>query len=115
MSRNRFSEPKPSDHPDHAVEAPPQRPMSQRERDQIAAQHRSWISMIILQSAVGIVIGTLLALAVMHYDINRIGTMIAASKDGPAYAALFIFGFATLFGMVVSGTAIWLRAVSEEE
>lgn len=103
------------DHPDAPVREQPQRPLSQRERDRIATQHRSWISMIIIQSAVGIVIGTLLALAVMHYDINRIGTMIAGSKDGLAYAALFIFGFATLFGMVVSGTAIWLRAVSGDE
>lgn len=104
-----------NEHPEAPVRNQPQRPMSEREKSRIAAQHRSWISMIIMQSGVGAIIGTMLALAVMHYDINRIGSMIASSKDGIGYSLLFIFGFATLFGMVVSGTAIWLRAVSGED
>lgn len=71
--------------------------------------------MIAEHSAYGIFIGILCAWLIMQYDINRIGTMIANSDDRFVFTFLLMSGFAVTFAMVAVGTAIWMRAVHEED
>ena len=91
------------------------RHINQSERERLANEHRSWMVMIVEQSVLGMIIGTLVAGLIMQFDVNRIGTMIANSSDRFAFTALFMIGFAITFGMVAAGLAIWWRAVMTEE
>ncbi len=91
------------------------RRLSEQQRQRLMAEHWSWIRMIAEQSVFGIIIGVLIAWLLIQYDVNRIGTMIAASDRAVGFTLLFTFGFAVTFGMVTAGTAIWWRAVTEDD
>lgn len=89
--------------------------MTQREKDRLHDQHWSWLWTIIVNTGFGMILGVFVAVAILYFDMNRIGTMIEASRYRFGYTFLFLFGFASLFGMIASGTAIWFRATMEEE
>ena len=92
------------------------RPVSERERQRLVKEHWSWIGMIIEHTAYGIIVGALLVLLLMQFDVSGIGTMIANSEQGLGVTALLMISFGLTFGMVGAGIAIWLRAkVGDDE
>ena len=78
-------------------------------------QHRWWVRWIIIDIAVGALIGATIALAIMYFDIANIGSLLGRSQRSWAYGALFIYGFAHLFAMTVCGSGIWFRATRQPE
>lgn len=91
------------------------RKYSRREKQKIAEDHWSWIWMIVIHTGGGMSLGALTGFLIIHHDIKRIGTMIGKSEYWFGYTFLLMFGFATLFGMIASGAAIWIRAVWPRE
>ncbi len=86
------------------------RKLSDRERQEIADEHWSWIRMIITHAGIGMVLGALTGFLIIYYDVNRLGTMIAKSEYGTGYALLLMFSFGAFFGSIASGISIWMRA-----
>ncbi len=89
--------------------------MNDREKNKAYDEHWSWIRMIVVQSLLGSAMGAFTGWLIIHHDIHRIGTMIEKSEHWFGFAVLLMFGFATLFGMVAGGAAIWFRAAWGEE
>ena len=86
------------------------RPITEAEREALHAQHWDWLKFIAVSAIEGAVLGALVAIAIIYLNYNGIGDMLANSRHSVGYTALLIFGFAYTFAMVVSGTAIWIRA-----
>ena len=78
-------------------------------------EHWSWIGMIATHAIGGMILGGLVAYFIIHYDINRIGTMLGHSGNRFGFTLLLFAGFASLFGMVASGTAIWFRSIEKKD
>ena len=93
----------------------PPRALTEAERAAVRAEHWSWIRFIVLSACDGMALGALIAVLIIRLDIHDIGTMLAASRHEFGYTALLIGGFAHTFGMVIAGTAIWLRATESNE
>lgn len=91
------------------------RPLSEAERAAVEAEHWSWLRYIAISACDGMALGALVAIMLIRLDVQDIGTMLAGSSHEFGYTALLIAGFAHTFGMVVSGTAIWLRATERRE
>lgn len=92
-----------------------QRPLTQAEREELRAEHRSWIRYIFLSALDGIALGALVAVVLIQFDVNGIGQLLANSAHPWGFALMLIVGFAHTFGMVVSGLAIWWRAVGKQD
>ena len=90
-------------------------PLTELEKQELEAQHWSWLRMIMVQTACGMGIGGLIGLLIIYHDIRRIGTMIGKSEYWLGYSFLLMFGFATICGMVAGGAAIWIRSERESQ
>ncbi|EFL89112.1 hypothetical protein [Ahrensia sp. R2A130] len=86
-----------------------------RNRKRIAAQHRSWLHAMAWDSLAGATIGAFIALAMIYFNIANLGSLVAASDRGFAFAALLAAGFAQLFAMAVCATGIWFRATHQPD
>lgn len=86
------------------------RKLTDAERQEISDEHWSWIRMMVVQMAFGSAIGALAGYLFIHYDVKRLGTMIANSQSGGLFTAMIMFSFATLFGVIALGFAVWMRA-----
>ena len=89
--------------------------MSEQKRREIEKEHWSWLKMIMLHSALGMGMCALIGYLIIHYDMRRIGTMIGKSEYWFGYTFLLMWGFASIFGMIAAGFAIWTRADREYE
>ncbi len=103
------------DHPDHEPKRLRPRKLTEREKAALRSQHDDWLRYIVVSAFDGMAIGTAIALALIWFDINGIGSLLANSQHKTGYTLLLVGGLAHTFGMVVAGTAIWLRAVRESE
>ena len=86
-----------------------------QKRMRVSAQHRSWLKAMAFDSLAGAAIGSIVALAILWLDVANLGTLVASSQQGFAYAALLTAGFAHVFAMAVCGTGIWFRATQQPE
>jgi hypothetical protein len=91
------------------------RQLTEAERAAVQAEHWSWLRYIAISACDGMALGALIAVTLIRLDVQHIGSMLARSSHELGYTALLIAGFAHTFGMVVSGTAIWLRATERRE
>lgn len=89
---------------------PPRRPITERERLEIAKTHRDWISFILLCAVFGVALGVGLASLIVHLDISGIGTMLSHSPHFLGYKLLLAGGLASTFGMVSMGVGIMIRS-----
>ena len=94
---------------------PIQRRYNEAERAAVKTQHWSWIRFIFLSALDGMAIGALIAIVIIKLDLHGVGTMLANSNHQTGYTLLLIGSFAHTFGMVVCGSAIWLRATEEDK
>ena len=94
---------------------PAQRRLTESERAGVTAQHWSWIRFILISALDGMALGALVAIAIIKLDLHGVGTMLANSNHQIGYTLLLIGSFAHTFGMVVCGSAIWLRATEEDK
>ena len=93
----------------------PQRPLTEAERKAMWREHWSWIRYIALSAADGMALGALIAVLIIRLNVHGIGEMLASSEHGTGYTAMLIIGFAHTFGMVVAGSAIWIRATGTRD
>ncbi len=84
--------------------------LTDAERKELADEHWSWIRMMAMQMAIGAAIGALIGYSFIHYDVHRLGTMIANAQHGGVVTAMIMFSFASLCGMIALGFAVWIRA-----
>ncbi len=82
--------------------------LTEQQKRALTREHWAWIRHIAIHAVGGMVIGGLVVIMILYFDVNRIGTMIGRSENRFWYVALMIAGFASTFGMVASGTAIWM-------
>ena len=66
------------------------------------------VRFVLVNSAIGILIGWLVAAGLFWLDINGMGTMLANSNQKPALIALVAVMFGTTFGFGSMATALWL-------
>lgn len=92
-----------------------QRPLTPAEREELQAEHRSWIRYIFLSALDGMALGALVAVVLIQFDVNGIGQLLANSAHPWGFKAMLIVGFAHTFGMVVTGLAIWWRATGNQD
>ena len=103
------------DHPDREEGyRPPKHKLSEAEKERLKHQHWDWLSFIALCALGGIATGALVAWAVLRFDINGIGSMIARSGHWMGYTALLVGGFASTFGMITMGIGIMVRSTWPE-
>lgn len=87
----------------------------EKKRQQMRDEHWSWIGTIVTHALGGVILGGIVAFLIIRYDINRIGSMLAHSENRFGFTLLLFAGFASLFGMVASGTAIWFRSLEGKD
>ena len=103
------------DHPDREEGYQPEkRKLSEAEKERLKLQHWDWIGFIALCALGGIAVGALAAWAVLRFDINGIGSMIARSGYWMGYTALLVGSFASTFGMISMGIGIMVRSTWPE-
>ncbi|MEL7429956.1 MAG: hypothetical protein AAFN43_08140 [Pseudomonadota bacterium] len=93
----------------------PQRKISEQERVKIREQHKGWLRHMAVGAIDGILVGIVVGLALIGFDINGIGSMLANSKHQLGYTLLLLASLAQTFGMVSAGAAVWLKATQEDE
>lgn len=93
----------------------PQRKLTETERQKIRHEHSSWLRHIAVGAIDGVLVGMFVGLAIIGFDINGIGSMLANSKHQIGYTLLLLAGLAQTFGMVSAGMAVWLKATQEDE
>ena len=89
--------------------------VTEAERKAVKAQHWYWLRFIAVSALDGMAIGALVAIAIIKLDLHGVGTMLANSNHQTGYTLLLIGSFAHTFGMVVCGSAIWLRSTEEDK
>ncbi|MCB1386758.1 MAG: hypothetical protein KDJ80_12565 [Nitratireductor sp.] len=86
------------------------RRLSEREKARLRRQHRDWLGFIALCAAGGIAAGLLAAWAVLRFDVNGLGSIVARSGEWRGYTGLLAASFASTGGMIAMGVGIMLRA-----
>jgi len=74
--------------------------------DAARKDHRQMLIFLALNAAAGMLIGVLSALAIIWLDIGGIGTRISHASNPLIPALLLIVPFATVFGGVVTASAV---------
>jgi len=73
------------------------------------------IRFVLLNSALGVLIGWVVAAAVVYFNINGFGDLIWRSSSRIAAVFILMVSFGTTFGFAVMATAVMLMPSDKDE
>ncbi len=89
--------------------------IDERERQRLARQHHEWLSYIVGHATGGMILGALVVVALLYFDVNRIATMVFNTSSPGLFILLMVAGFGSTFGMVATGTAIYFKSTESKD
>lgn len=73
------------------------------------------IRFVLINSALGVLIGWLVAGAVVYFNINGFGDLVLGSSSRIAAVFILLMSFGSTFGFAVMATAVMLMPVDKDE
>lgn len=73
------------------------------------------IRFVLVNSAIGMLIGWAIAGAVLWFDIGGFGTMVAHSGNRPVILFILAMSFGSTFAFAYLATAVWLLPTDKDD
>lgn len=73
------------------------------------------IRFVLINSAIGVLIGWLVAAGVVYFNINGFGDLVLGSSSRVAAIFILLMSFGSTFGFAVMATAVMLMPVDKDE